>query len=158
MNAYPYLARVAELLQRHSLEAILVGNAAAAIQGAPVTTVDLDFLFRKTPANIRKLKAITRDLDAVLMRPFYPASDLFRIQRDLDQLQLDFMSTIDGVASIEGLRRRAIQIRFGDATLLVGSLADIIKSKKAAGRPQDLAIMHVLEATLAEKEKENHQG
>src|SRR5437867_1558669 len=68
MNAYPYLARAAELLQRHSLEAILVGNAAAAIQGAPVTTVDIDFLFPKTPANIRKLKAITRDLDAVLMR------------------------------------------------------------------------------------------
>ena len=35
VNACPYLARIAELLQRHSLDAILVGNAGAAIQGAP---------------------------------------------------------------------------------------------------------------------------
>jgi hypothetical protein len=38
------------------LEAILIGNAAAAIQGAPVTTVDFDFMFRATPANLAKLK------------------------------------------------------------------------------------------------------
>ena len=35
---------------------VMVGNAAAAIQGAPVTTVDIDFLFRKTPVNVKKLK------------------------------------------------------------------------------------------------------
>jgi hypothetical protein len=32
--------------------------AAAALQGAPVTTVDFDFFFRKTPANLKKLKRI----------------------------------------------------------------------------------------------------
>jgi hypothetical protein len=54
MDAHPILARVAQLLERHGLEAVLIGNAAAALQGAPVTTVDLDFLFRRTPANVRK--------------------------------------------------------------------------------------------------------
>ncbi len=37
-------------------EAIMVGNAAAAIQGAPVTT--LDFMYRKTRSNLKKLKQI----------------------------------------------------------------------------------------------------
>jgi hypothetical protein len=37
MDASPLLARIAELLARHRLEAILIGNAAAALQGAPVT-------------------------------------------------------------------------------------------------------------------------
>jgi hypothetical protein len=154
MDAAPYLQTIAELLERHAFEAILIGNAAAAIQGAPVTTVDMDFLFRKTPANIKKLKAITRDLDAVLLRPFYPAVDLFRIERDSDRLQLDFMTAMDGISSFEGLRRRATRVSFGNHSVLVGSLADIIKSKKAAGRPQDLAVMYVLEAALAKKENQ----
>ena len=64
------------------LEAVLIGNAAAALQGAPVTTVDFDFMFHKTPANLRKLKALASALDAVILRPYYPASDLFRIVRD----------------------------------------------------------------------------
>lgn len=48
MDAFPLLALIAESLERHRLEAVLIGNSAAALQGAPVTTVDFDFLFRKT--------------------------------------------------------------------------------------------------------------
>jgi hypothetical protein len=51
MDARPLLARIARMLKEQDLEAVLIGNAAAALQGAPVTTVDFDFMFRKTPAN-----------------------------------------------------------------------------------------------------------
>ncbi len=71
--------------------AVLIGNAAAALQGAPVTTVDFDFLFRKTPRTLLKLKAMSTALGATILRPFYPASDLYRLVRDDDGLQLDFM-------------------------------------------------------------------
>jgi len=150
MDARPYLVRVAELLHRHKLEAILIGNAAAALQGAPVTTIDVDFLFRRTPANIRKLKAMARDLEAVVMRPYYPVSPLWRLTRDVDGLQIDFMDEIHGLRSFEGLRKRASITRLGDTELLVAALADIIKSKKAAGRPQDLAVLPLLEKVLEE--------
>jgi hypothetical protein len=136
MDAAPLLARIAELLERHGLEAILIGNAAAALQGAPVTTVDFDFLFRKTPANIRKLKALATDLESVVLKPYYPASGLHRVARDEDGLQLDFMSVIDGVRSFEGLRKRSKCIRFGHSEMRVAALRDIIKSKKAANRAQ----------------------
>ena len=82
MDASPMLARIAQLLERHGLEAVLIGNAAAALQG--------DFLFRKTPANLKKLKTIASDLGAVILRPYYPVSGLFRIVRDDDGLQFDF--------------------------------------------------------------------
>jgi hypothetical protein len=65
MDALPLLARIARILEEQGLEAVLIGNAAAALQGAPVTTVDFDFMFRKTPANMRKLKALAVALDAV---------------------------------------------------------------------------------------------
>jgi hypothetical protein len=77
MNAQPLLARIARALAVQKLEAVLIGNAAAALQGAPVTTLDFDFLFRKTPTNMRKLKALADELDAVVLRPAYSASQLF---------------------------------------------------------------------------------
>ena len=150
MDAAPLLFQIAALLERHRLKAVLIGNAAAALQGAPVTTIDIDFLFCKTPANLKKLKAIAKALDATLLRPYYPISGLFRIFRDADALQIDFMSAIDGVHSFEGLRKRAMPVQLGNAEIRVASLTDIIKSKKAAGRPQDTAVLGVLEKTLEE--------
>jgi predicted nucleotidyltransferase len=150
MDAAPILAKIAQALERHGLQAVLIGNAAAALQGAPVTTVDFDFFFRKTPANLKKLKRIAADLGAIALHPYYPASGLIRLMRDDDGLQLDFMDVIDGVRSFEGLRRRSLQIRLGESSLRVAPLADIIKSKKAAGRPRDLAVIEILEKILAE--------
>jgi len=150
MDAQPVLARIAAVLERHKLEVILIGNAGAALQGAPVTTIDIDFLFRRTPANVRKLKAVADELEAVVLRPYYPVSPLWRMVRDADGLQLDFMDAVHGIRSFEGLRKRATEARFGGARLLVAALADIIRSKRAAGRPQDLAVLPILEKLLEE--------
>jgi hypothetical protein len=131
----------------------LIGNAAAALQGTPVTTVDIDFLFRKTPASLKKLKALAASLDAFILRPSYPVSGPYRIARDEDGLQLDFMTVIDGIRSFEGLRKRAKTIRVDDTELTVAALSDIIKSKKAAGRARDLAVLNVLEKALDEESR-----
>ena len=153
MDARPVLSLVAKILERNRLEAILIGNAAAALQGAPVTTVDLDFLFRKTPRNVAKLKSVAKALRAVVMRPYYPASDLFRVVREEDGLQVDFMGSIHGVRSFASLRSRAQRMEFDGAVLLVADLADIVRSKRAAGRPRDRAVLEMLEKTLREKKK-----
>jgi hypothetical protein len=158
MDARPVLSLLAKVLADHNLEAILIGNAAAALQGAPVTTVHVDFLFRKTPRNVAKLKAVAKALGATLMRPYYPASDLFRLERDEDGLQVDFMAGIHGVRSFEGLRSRAQPWEFGGAPLLVADLADIVRSKRAAGRRRDRAVLDILERTLHEKETAQPPG
>jgi len=153
MDAHPILFTLARVLHEHRLEAVLIGNAAAALQGAPVTTLDFDFLFRKTPANIRKLKSVARSLQAIVLKPYYPASDLFRLTRDEDSLQVDFMGTIHGVKSFASLRSRAHPFDFGGCQLLVADLPDIIRSKRAAGRPRDRAVLEILEAAVDEKNK-----
>ena len=151
MDARPLLERMARALEAVRLEAVLVGNAAAALQGAPVTTVDLDFMFRKTPANLRKLRRLARILDAVILTPFYPVSELFRVVNDDLGLQADFMPRLDGVRSFEALRARAVVTRIGDAPLAVAALPDIVRSKQAANRPRDRAVLPVLRATLREQ-------
>ena len=102
MDAAAILGSVARALNRHKLEAILIGNAAAALQGTPVTTVDIDFFIRKTDGNSRKLRLIAESLDAAIFRPEYPVSNLIRLMRDEDSLQVDFMR-----ASTECVRLRA---------------------------------------------------
>ena len=153
MNAEPLLVNITQLLNRRRLDAVLIGNAAAAIQGSPVTTMDFDFMFRKTPTNLAKLKRVADDLGAMVFRPFYPASQLYRVTRDRDGLQLDFMAKIDGIRSFESLRGRASIVRFGECDLRVAALSDIIRSKESAGREQDLAVLPILKRTLSEKEK-----
>jgi hypothetical protein len=70
MDAEPLLKVVLQAMHQHRLEAILIGNAAAALHGAPVTTLDFDFMFRDTATNLRKLKAVSRQLDSVILRPY----------------------------------------------------------------------------------------
>lgn len=151
MDAEPLLAEVARQLRALDFEAVLIGNAAAALQGAPVTTIDFDFLFRKTPRNLAKMKALARALGATILRPYYPAADLYRIVRDDDGLQVDLMVTIHGLRSFAGVRDRATRMEIGGAPLLVASMDDVIKSKRAANRPRDLAVMATLEAARAAK-------
>ncbi len=153
MNATPLLESIVAALADVRLEAILIGNAAAAIQGTPVTTVDFDFMFRATAPNLAKLKRFARRLDAMILRPYYPASALYRVVNDERGIQADFMPVIHGVRSFNSLRSRADRMTIGNHRLWVASLADIVASKRAAGRPRDRAVLAVLEATLREKSK-----
>jgi hypothetical protein len=152
VDAGPLLGEIGRRLREVNLDAVLIGNAAAALQGAPVTTVDFDSCFERRP-NLTKLKALARGLRATILRPYYPVSDLYRLVRDDDGLQLDFMATIHGLRSYEGVRDRAAVIEVGGVPVRVASLADIIKSKRAAGRPRDLAVLDVLETALEEAPK-----
>ena len=153
MNAETILTNIAKTFQDCRLQVILVGNAAAALQGAPVTTLDFDFMFRKTPLNLKKLKKVATVLGMSFSQPYYPASDLYRLVQKDTGIQLDFMSRLHGVKSFESLRSRATEVYFGTAGIFVADLKDIIRSKRALGRAKDLAVLDILEKTQDEKEK-----
>ncbi len=145
----PLLARVARIVEETALECIVIGNSAAALQGAPVTTLDVDFMFRRTDRNIEKLQQLARSLGGHLSQPFQPTSDMYRLITE--NLQIAFVSRMDGIRSFESLRSRADTIDVGGATLRVASLEDVITSKRATGREKDLASLPILEKTLAVK-------
>ena len=152
MDARPVLIEVARALRAHNLEAILIGNAAAALHGAPVTTVDLDFLIRKTATNLVKLDRVAKTLGAVVFNPHYFVSGLYRVMRDDTPLQLDFMTAIHGIKSFNILRSRAESFAIEGESVVIAALTDIIASKRAADRPRDRAVIDVLEQTLRQKE------
>jgi hypothetical protein len=154
VDATPLLAEVGRHMREVRLEAVLIGNAAAALQGTPVTTVDFDFLFPKTSRNMKKLKALAKALEAVVLRPYYPAADLYRVARDEDGLQVDFMSIIHGIRSFAGVRDRASIVEIAGVPILVAALEDVVRSKRAARRPRGLAVLEVLEKTLEEAARE----
>jgi hypothetical protein len=52
-----FVVRVLAALKSAKLEAVVVGNVAAILQGVPVTTQDLDLLVRDTPRNQQKIDA-----------------------------------------------------------------------------------------------------
>lgn len=151
MDAAPRLVEIADAFADAQLEAILIGNAGAALQGAPVTTLDFDFLYRPSPANEAKLRKVARTLGGQLSQPFPAVSSLFRILRADNQLQIDLTSQLHGITSFNRLRSQAARVEIDGRTIVVASLADIIKSKRVANRPQDIAVLHVLQRTLEEK-------
>ena len=56
------------------------------------------------------------------------------------------------IRSLASLRSRARTIMFEDSKLLVAALSDVIRSKRAAGRPRDNAVLQILEKALREEE------
>lgn len=56
-------------LNEARVEFIMVGGLAAVIQGAPVTTFDLDIVHRQTDKNIKKLTKFLKSVRAIQRRP-----------------------------------------------------------------------------------------
>jgi predicted nucleotidyltransferase len=151
MNAEPQLSRIAEALNACRIEAVLIGNSAAALHGAPVTTLDFDFMIRETPANVERLRELAEALDGVYLDKSSPMTTLRRVENEREDLYIDFVSQADGIGSFAALRSRATSVEFGGHVLRVAALEDVLASKRAAGRPRDRAVVEILEKTLEEK-------
>ena len=152
MNAKPFLEIIASAFHHRRLDAVMIGNAAAAINGAPVTTLDIDFLVANTPEYYRKLAAIAQDLNCQFIELKLPDDNyMYRLAHKEEPLVIDILFALSGIKSMAVLKKNAMPVKFGKHILLVAALADIIRSKKAAGRPKDLATIPILELTLNEK-------
>lgn len=148
MDSKNILVEVAEAFTHAKLEAVMIGNAAAAIQGAPVTTMDIDFCIRETDETVSKLSSVAKHLDAKLIN----YGSFFQIQAPEKELYLDFICNVLGVKSFDALMKRSTKVSFdGCYNLNVALLEDIIKSKKLAGQDKDLAVLPILERTLKVK-------
>jgi hypothetical protein len=60
-------------------------------------------------------------------------------------IRIDVLTSIDGVSSFGAAWKRRVEGVYGSAAAHFVSLEDLMASKKAAGRPQDLADLDVLQ-------------
>lgn len=139
------------------VEAIIVGMAAAVIQGAPTMTWDLDIVHRRTPENVQRLLGVLADIDAVAR------GDARRLRPNDSHLlgpghvlletrfgDFDCLGTIDGNRSYEDLLDATVTLELDGRTLRMIQLNELLQIKKRAGRPKDLAGIPYIEATIAE--------
>jgi hypothetical protein len=147
---------ILEVLCREEVEFVLVGGVAAILAGAPVSTFDLDIVFRNNVENRQHLLRALRDLDAVYLDPAgrQIAPDLDRLETmDLHRFGtkhgvLDVLTEIGQRWSYSELAERSREYRLADTTVQVLELAALIEAKAAAGREKDLAVLPVLRRTL----------
>lgn len=133
-------------LRQVRLKAIVVGSIASILQGAPVTTQDLDLLVRDTPTNRKKIAALGAALGGEA-RPMSELVSALRIHLPAATVDLLF-DRLPSNLTFQGLRARSALIDVGGESARVARLEDVIKSKEAAGRPKDLAQLPMLRDTL----------
>lgn len=154
------------VLTAHGAKFVVVGGVGARLQGAPLVTQDLDVTPERSPENLRAISKALTELGARLRSPTEPDGVAF--PHDPEMLasatawtlvssmgDLDLVFEPAGTGGYSDLRSDADQLQVATdppLTVLVASLADIIRSKQAAGRAKDLASLPLLRQTLAEKE------
>lgn len=141
---------MARALREAKLQAIVVGNTAGVLNGAPVITEDVDLLVRDRPLNRRKLRRFASLIGGSAPTP---VSDLSRVDRIYGATVLiDILyDQIPPRLRFESLLARAERVVIGGEELTVAALRDVIRSKESVDRPKDRAVLPILRDTLAVK-------
>ena len=135
------------------LEAIVIGNSASMLNGAPVTTQDIDLLIRDTRLNRRKLARFATAIGGSAPMPVSELSSVEWIEGGLAVPVEIHFDRISGGLTFSSVRSRAHLVAVGAERLRVADLADLIRSKRAANRPKDRAVLPILIETLAVRRK-----
>lgn len=151
----PSFREILELLNRHEVEYIVVGGVAAVIQGAPVTTFDIDTLIRISDENANRLLSALDELDAHFrehqstIRPtkedVMAGGHLLLMTR---AGPLDVLGFIGDDERYEDLIDASSNVSMTMGSISVLSLEELIRQKKAANRPKDQAALALLEQVL----------
>lgn len=157
-NAFDPL-RALRTLERHGVHYVLIGGLGARLHGSPTVTNDTDVCYERSPENLERLAAALRRLGATLRGvdddvPFrldaatLAVGDHFTFTTKAGNL--DLLGTPSGVEGFADLARHAVPLDVDGLTVLVASIDDLIRMKRAAGRPKDLIEVEVLTAVQDE--------
>lgn len=153
-----------EVLARHDVRHVLVGGFAGVIHGSPYVTTDVDVVPDTDPANVQRLSEALDDLHARVWTEGEPgglpfdhdptslaASRTWNLVTDHGRLDITFEPS--GTSGYDDLARDAVHLVILGTGVDVASLADVIRSKEAAGRDKDRLVLPVLRRILAETER-----
>ena len=141
---------------------VVVGAFAGRLLGSPTVTRDLDICHATDVDNLRALARVLRRLHARL-RGVGDGDARFQLdERGLASAQsltfrtdagdFDLLAAPDGTTGYDDLVRTADSLNVGGLKVLVASIDDLIRMKRAAGRPKDLIELEVLGALRDERD------
>jgi hypothetical protein len=163
-----------EMLVKHRVRFVVIGGYAGQLRGSPSITGDTDVCYARDGENLERMTRALKELHAGLRGapkdlPFrldtktLKAGDHFTF--DTDAGALDILGHPSGIPGGYGeLERVADELDLGDFTVKVASIDDLIRMKRAAGRPKDLIEVEVLGALRDEidaqalAERRRHRG
>jgi hypothetical protein len=156
MAAAVRFLEILKALCRHEVDFVVVGGVAAVLEGAPVSTFDLDVMHRRTEENQRRLLAALQELNARYADPagrmIVPdALKLATLQLHrlvTDSGPLDILTEIAPGLSFEEVRDETVVYDVAGLAVRVLSLEAVIRSKEHADRDKDRAALPLLRKTL----------
>ena len=130
-------------LNARGVRYLVIGLGAAVLQGAPVSTQDIDLWFEHAGADA------VRDAAAAAGGFWIPAFGLQPPGLGGEGLErIDTVLTAHGLASFAAEYAGAVPMMIDGIPVKVLPLARVIASKRATNRPKDVAAMPALEATM----------
>jgi hypothetical protein len=150
-------------LDRHGVRYVLIGGLAAILHGAPHVTTDVDMVPEEGRENLERLSAALKELHARIRVsgepdgvPFdHSADSLARVRiwnLVTDHGDLDITFVPSGTRGFDDLIRDVDPMVVRGVLVPVASLADVIRSKEAAGRDRDRLVLPVLRRLLEQQE------
>lgn len=125
---------------------LIVGAHALAVHGRPRATGDLDIWVRPTPDNARRvwkaLQAFGAPLDQLRVEELAERDLVYQI--GVAPARIDIMTGISGLEFEDAWPGR-ISVRLADLDVPVIGREALVRNKRSAGRPRDLADIAELE-------------
>lgn len=148
-------------LKAAGVDFVLVGGFAGTVLGSPRITIDLDISYSRSPDNLERLASALAPLSPYLRGapPGLPFTlDVPTLARGLNFTlttslgDLDLLGEIAGGGTCEQLMPHTRRLRVAGTEIDVVTLPQLIRLKRAAGRPKDLEAIAELEALLEEEQ------
>jgi len=152
-----FVKNVIVALAEGKAEFVVVGGISAVLRGAPITTIDLDICYRRTPDNVvrvaralapmhPRLRGLPPDLPAVFDERTLLFGTNFTLE--IGDESLDLLAEMSVIGGYEQILGQSSDLDVAGHQVKVLSLEQLIATKRGAGRPKDLAVLPILEDTL----------
>ena len=154
------LFQLLKTLVRYKVDFIVVGGVGAVLQGAPLSTFDLDIVHLQTKANLERLKAALDELDANLRehksKKIIPEISHLAGQGHLLLTSLagpiDVLAWIGNNRDYSMLLPHTIMMKLDETTSIqVLDLETIVQTKTEANRAKDQLHISIIRETMNER-------
>jgi hypothetical protein len=155
------LSTLLDRLLEAEVEFVLVGGLAAVVQGAPITTFDVDIVHRRTPDNVDRLLAFLSQVGARYRGrpdPPLPPSRTALLGPGHSLLMtelgpLDVLGVIENGAGYDQIASGALVLTIAGGSLKVLSLETIVALKQGSTEPKDKLRLPILQALLRRRQR-----